>query len=57
MRLGDSLLNRIEINPFEYIDSFNGNTALMVTMDKKGKCNVMALDWRAILQKRCLKNH
>jgi flavin reductase (DIM6/NTAB) family NADH-FMN oxidoreductase RutF len=42
----DSLNSRREIDPFEYIDIFNGNTALMVTMDKDGKCNVMALDWK-----------
>ena len=50
MRLFDSLHNRIEIDPFEHLDIFNENTALMVTMDKKGKCNVMALDWKKITE-------
>ena len=50
MRFLDSLHNRIEIDPFEYIDIFNGNTALMVSMDKNGKCNVMALDWKKITE-------
>jgi flavin reductase (DIM6/NTAB) family NADH-FMN oxidoreductase RutF len=40
--------NRQEIEPYEYINYFKGNTALMVTMDKKGNPNVMALDWKAI---------
>jgi flavin reductase (DIM6/NTAB) family NADH-FMN oxidoreductase RutF len=44
------LHSRIKIDPFEYIEIFNGNTALMVTMDKKGKCNVMALDWKKITE-------
>jgi flavin reductase (DIM6/NTAB) family NADH-FMN oxidoreductase RutF len=38
--------NRKEINPYEYIEYFRRNTALMVTMDKNGKLNVMALDWK-----------
>ncbi|MFX0075499.1 MAG: flavin reductase family protein [Candidatus Hermodarchaeota archaeon] len=42
--------NRIDIEPFDRIDSFNRNTALMVTMDKTGKCNVMALDWKKITE-------
>ncbi len=42
--------NRKEIGPYEYIEQFNGNTALMVTMDKKGNCNVMALDWKKITE-------
>jgi flavin reductase (DIM6/NTAB) family NADH-FMN oxidoreductase RutF len=50
MRVFNSLINRIEIDPFEYRDYFNENTALMVTMDKKGKCNVMALDWKKITE-------
>jgi flavin reductase (DIM6/NTAB) family NADH-FMN oxidoreductase RutF len=44
------LFNRIKINPFEYITSFNRNTALMLTMDKTGKYNVMALDWKKITE-------
>ncbi|MFX0082249.1 MAG: flavin reductase family protein [Candidatus Hodarchaeota archaeon] len=42
--------NREEIEPDEYIEYFDGNAALMVTMDKKGKCNVMALDWKKITE-------
>ncbi len=42
--------NRIEINPSDYINIFNENTALMVTTDKKGNCNVMALDWKKITE-------
>ncbi|MFX1572046.1 MAG: flavin reductase family protein [Promethearchaeota archaeon] len=37
---------RQEINPFDYIDYFKRNTALMVTMNKEDKLNVMALDWK-----------
>ncbi|NHJ20858.1 MAG: hypothetical protein EAX91_07955 [Candidatus Lokiarchaeota archaeon] len=44
------MYKRIEINPFDYLDSFNRNTALMVTIDKAGKCNVMALDWKKITE-------
>ena len=40
--------NRKEIEPKEYIEHFKRNTALMVTMDKSGKVNMMALDWKAI---------
>jgi flavin reductase (DIM6/NTAB) family NADH-FMN oxidoreductase RutF len=50
MRMFNPLLNRIEIDPFDHIESFNRNTALMVTMDKAGKCNVMALDWKKITE-------
>jgi len=35
--------NRKEIEPFDYIEYFNRITALMVTMDKNRKLNVMAL--------------
>lgn len=38
--------NRREIGPFDYIELFNRNTALIVTMDKSGKVNMMALDWK-----------
>jgi len=38
--------NRKEIEPYDYIEHFRTNTALMVTMDKDGKLNVMALDWK-----------
>lgn len=50
MRLLNSLHDRIEIDPFEYLDIFNENTALMVTTDKKGNSNVMALDWKKITE-------
>jgi len=42
--------NRQEIESFENIEYFRRNTALMVTMDKKGKLNVMALDWKKMEQ-------
>ncbi|MFX0043828.1 MAG: flavin reductase family protein [Candidatus Hodarchaeota archaeon] len=37
---------RKEIEPFDYIEFFKRNTALIVTMDKSGKLNMMALDWK-----------
>jgi len=40
--------NRKEIGPFEYEDYFKSASALMVTMSKDGKPNVMALDWRKL---------
>lgn len=39
---------RKEIGPYEYIEYFKRNTALIVSMDKNGKHNVMALDWKSI---------
>ncbi|MFX1375948.1 MAG: flavin reductase [Promethearchaeota archaeon] len=42
--------NRREIDPYEYIEYFNDNTALMVSMDKNGHFNVMALDWKKITE-------
>ncbi|MHA1147802.1 MAG: flavin reductase family protein [Promethearchaeota archaeon] len=39
---------RKEVGPFEYIDYFKRASALMVTIDKKGKPNVMALDWKKL---------
>jgi flavin reductase (DIM6/NTAB) family NADH-FMN oxidoreductase RutF len=39
---------RQEIKPYEYIEHFKRNTALMVSMDNNGKLNVMALDWKRI---------
>jgi flavin reductase (DIM6/NTAB) family NADH-FMN oxidoreductase RutF len=39
---------RQEIKPYEYIEHFKRNTALLVSMDKNGKLNVMALDWKTI---------
>ena len=44
--------NRIEIQPHDKVDYFNRNTALMVTMDKNEKLNVMALDWKKSLNLR-----
>ncbi len=40
--------NRKEIGPYDYIEYFKGNTALLVLMDKNGSLNVMALDWKTI---------
>ncbi|MFX0022784.1 MAG: flavin reductase family protein [Candidatus Hermodarchaeota archaeon] len=39
---------RQEVGSYDYIEHFKRNTALMVTMDKNGKLNVMALDWKQI---------
>lgn len=40
--------NRIEIDPFEYIEFFMSKAALLVTMDKENNANVMALLWKTI---------
>ena len=40
--------NRKEIEPYNHIEHFKRNTALLVSMDKNGKLNVMALDWKKI---------
>ncbi|MFX1363333.1 MAG: flavin reductase family protein [Promethearchaeota archaeon] len=40
--------NRKEIEPYDYIEYFKKNTGLIVSMDKSGKPNVMALDWKNI---------
>ncbi|MHA1782303.1 MAG: flavin reductase family protein [Promethearchaeota archaeon] len=40
--------DRIEINPYDYMDHFMDETALLVSMDKQGKPNVMALLWKTI---------
>jgi hypothetical protein len=40
--------NRIEIGPYEYMDYFMDKAALMVTVDKNEKPNVMALLWKSI---------
>ncbi|UCC21114.1 MAG: flavin reductase family protein [Promethearchaeota archaeon] len=40
--------DRQEIGPYDYIEYFKRNTALLVSMDKNGKPNVMALDWKTI---------
>ena len=40
--------NRKEIEPYNHIEHFKRNTALLVSMDKNGKFNVMALDWKKI---------
>ncbi len=39
---------RQEIEPYDYIEYFKRTTGLMVSMDKNGKPNVMALDWKTI---------
>ncbi|MFX1308371.1 MAG: flavin reductase family protein [Promethearchaeota archaeon] len=41
-------INRQEIGPYDYIEHFKRNTALLVSMDQNGKPNVMALDWKNI---------
>lgn len=40
--------NRKEIRPYEFIEYFMKDTALLVTMDNNGNPNVMALDWKTI---------
>ena len=40
--------SRKEIGPLDYIEHFKRNTALIVTMEKSGKLNMMALDWKKI---------
>lgn len=40
--------NRTEIGPFEYESYFTSASALMVTVDRDGKPNVMALDWKKL---------
>jgi len=40
--------SRQEISPYNYIKHFKRHTALLVSMDKNGKLNVMALDWKNI---------
>jgi flavin reductase (DIM6/NTAB) family NADH-FMN oxidoreductase RutF len=42
--------NRREINPFDYNKHFGRHTGLIVTMDKNGKINVMALDWKKLFE-------
>lgn len=41
--------NRVEINPDQHKDTFDKTSALMVSMSKDGKPNVMALDWKRIM--------
>jgi hypothetical protein len=40
--------NRMEIGPYEYLEYFMTKAALLVSMDEKGKTNVMALLWKTI---------
>ncbi|MHA1724879.1 MAG: flavin reductase family protein [Promethearchaeota archaeon] len=40
--------NRVEINPYDYMDHFMKKAALLVSMGKDGKLNVMALLWKTI---------
>ena len=42
--------NRTEIESMDYAEHFNRNTALMVTVGKDGKPNVMALDWKKLFE-------
>ncbi|MFX1326907.1 MAG: flavin reductase family protein [Promethearchaeota archaeon] len=42
--------SRKEIEPYDYIEYFERNTGLMVSMDKNGKLNVMALDWKKLFE-------
>lgn len=39
---------RQEIGPYDYIEHFKRNTALLISMDQNGKLNVMALEWKSI---------
>lgn len=39
---------RKEISPFEFEENFKRASALMVTVDKNEKPNVMALDWKKL---------
>jgi flavin reductase (DIM6/NTAB) family NADH-FMN oxidoreductase RutF len=40
--------NRVEIEPYEYSKEFNNISALLVSVDKNGKPNMMMLDWKMI---------
>lgn len=40
--------NRLEIRPYDYMEHFMDKAALMVTVDKNGNPNVMALLWKTI---------
>ncbi len=40
--------NRIEIGPYEYMNHFMSKAALICSVDKNGKSNVMALLWKTI---------
>jgi len=40
--------NRKEIGPYDYIDHFMDKAALIVSIDKNGKPNVMALLWKTV---------
>ena len=40
--------NRIEIGPYEYMNLFMDKAALMVTVDKNDKPNIMTLLWKTI---------
>ncbi|MFX1452535.1 MAG: flavin reductase family protein [Promethearchaeota archaeon] len=42
--------NRREISPFDYQKLFGRHTGLLVSMDKDGKINVMALDWKKLFE-------
>ncbi len=40
--------NRVEIGPYDYMEHFMKRAALLVSMDKEGKANVMTLLWKTI---------
>jgi len=40
--------DRFEINPYDYMNYFMSRAALLVSMNKEGKANVMALLWKTI---------
>ena len=40
--------DRMEINPLEWSEHFFKTTGLLVSIDDKGKANMMALDWKTI---------
>ncbi|MGQ4875927.1 MAG: flavin reductase family protein [Promethearchaeia archaeon] len=42
------MVERVEIHPYDYSDIFHKRTGLLVSISKKGKPNVMALDWKTI---------
>ena len=41
-------MNRKEIGPYEHSEYFYKNSALLVSVDKNGKPNMMTLDWKMI---------
>jgi flavin reductase (DIM6/NTAB) family NADH-FMN oxidoreductase RutF len=43
-----SIMSRIEIQPYQYMEYFMKEAAHVVSMSKEGKLNVMAVLWRTI---------